>query len=193
MEKFFNRIVNGLEENGSIEAEDREVYIYALKMVRTYVINFMISAAIGIAMDMFGYCMVFLIAFMILRQEAGGYHARGWKACYFLSTMILLMALIWIKVQFVCKIYITVILAVVSSICIFNHAPLADENKPLEERDKKAIRKRARRIVVLELLAGILIIPFQNMVACAILSSVILCGGTYVVWFIKEKRKIYSE
>lgn len=193
MEKFFNRVVDELEENKIIEAEDKEVYIYTLHMVQAYVINFVISAAIGIAMDMFGYCMIFLIAFMILRQEAGGYHARSWKACYFLSTMILVAALVWIKVRFIWKIYITAVLAVISAICIYIHAPLADENKPLDERDTKAIRKRAQRIVFFELLAGILIIPFQNMIACAILSALILCGCTYVVWFIRNdirKRKV---
>ena len=150
-EKVFYRIVNKLEENGSIEAEDKEVYIYALNMIQVYITNFAISAAIGIALGMFWYCMVFLIAFMILRQEAGGYHARGWKACYFLSTLILVVA--------------------------------------LDERDRKAIRKRAHKIVIFETLTGILLLPFQDMLACAVLSSVILSGGTYIVWFIREKRK----
>lgn len=189
MEKVFCRIVNKLEENGSIEAEDKEVYIYALNMIQVYITNFAISAAIGIALGMFWYCMVFLIAFMILRQEAGGYHARGWKACYFLSTLILVVALIWIKIQFTWKIYITAALSIISAIYIFIFAPLADENKPLDERDRKAIRKRAHKIVIFETLTGILLLPFQDMLACAVLSSVILSGGTYIVWFIREKRK----
>lgn len=193
MEQFFNRIVDKLEENGSIEAEDKEVYVYTLHMMQVYIVNFVISAVIGIAMNMFGYCMVFLIAFMILRQEAGGYHARSWKVCYFLSTMILAAALVWIKMQFIWKIYITAALALLSAVCIYIHALLADENKPLDERDTKAIRKRARRIVFFEVLAGILIIPFQNMTACAILSSLILCGCTYVVWFIKNYLTEYSR
>lgn len=189
MEKVFYGIVNKLEENGSIEAEDKEVYVYALNMIQVYITNFAISAVIGIAMGMFWHCMVFLVAFMLLRQEAGGYHARGWKACYFLSTLLLVVALIWIKIQFIWKIYITAALAILSAIYIFIFAPLADENKPLDERDRKAIRKRAHKIVIFEMLTGILLIPFRNTFACAVLSSVILCGGTYIVWFIREKHK----
>ncbi len=114
---------------------------------------------------------------------------RGWKACYFLSTLILVVALIWIKIQFTWKIYITAALSIISAIYIFIFAPLADENKPLDERDRKAIRKRAHKIVIFETLTGILLLPFQDMLACAVLSSVILSGGTYIVWFIREKRK----
>ena len=103
--------------------------------------------------------------------------------------MILVVALIWIKIQFTWKIYITAALSIISAIYIFIFAPLADENKPLDERDRKAIRKRAHKIVIFETLIGILLLPFQDMLACAVLSSVILSGGTYIVWFIREKRK----
>lgn len=83
-----------------------------------------------------------------------------------------------------------VIMAALSAICIFIYAPLADENKPLDDTDKKAVRKKAQIIAILEFLVGLLLTIVNEKLAYAILSSVILCSITYVAWFVKKKRNV---
>lgn len=193
MGKLFNRIVDAMEENGTIDSEDKEVYLYALNTICVYAINITISVIIGFLMGMLGYCIIFLCAFIILRQDAGGYHAPGWKSCYFLSSVILIAALSWIKMQFFLQLPITVVMAALSAVCIFIYAPLADENKPLDDTDKKAVRKRAQIIVIIEFLAGLLLATVNEKLAYAILSSVILCGITYIAWFVKKKHNVVKR
>lgn len=89
MRKLFERIVDFMEENGSIQSEYRDVYLFALQTIAVYAFNIGTGVVIGAAFGELLYCMIFLIAFMLLRQEAGGYHAPGWMSCYFLSCGIL--------------------------------------------------------------------------------------------------------
>ena len=75
MRKLFERIVEFMEENGSIQSEYRDIYLFALQTVAVYAFNIGTGVVIGAAFGELLYCMIFLIAFMLLRQEAGGYHA----------------------------------------------------------------------------------------------------------------------
>ena len=100
MRKLFERIVDFMEENGSIQSEYRDVYLFALQTIAVYAFNIGTGVVIGAAFGELLYCMIFLIAFMLLRQEAGGYHAPGWMSCYFLSCGILVLTLLWIKAEF---------------------------------------------------------------------------------------------
>ena len=81
MRKIFEGIVNFMEENGSIQSEYKDVYIFALQTIVVYAFNIGTGVVIGVFMKEFLYCMIFLAAFILLRQEAGGYHAPGRSGC----------------------------------------------------------------------------------------------------------------
>ena len=152
MRKLFERIVDFMEENGSIQSEYRDIYLFALQTIAVYAFNIGTGVVIGAAFGELLYCMIFLIAFMLLRQEAGGYHAPGWMSCYFLSCGILVLTLLWIKAEFAYQTCLTIAAALAAGMGIFLFAPLEDKNKPLEEAEKKVIGKKARIIVVTELI-----------------------------------------
>ena len=186
MRKLFERIVDFMEENGSIQSEYRDVYIFALQTIVVYAFNIGTGIVIGIVMGEFLYCTIFLIAFILLRQEAGGYHAPGWISCYSLSCGILVLTLLWIKAEFACQIYFTMAVALAAGMGIFLVAPLEDKNKPLEEEDKKVIGKKARIIVATELILGMVFLAVDQRAAYAVLGAVIWCGVSYLAWSVKR-------
>lgn len=186
MRNIFERIVDFMEENGSIQTEYRDVYIYALQTIVVYLFNIGTGIIIGVFMGEFVYCMIFLTAFIFLREEAGGYHAPGWRSCYFLSCGILVLTLLWIKEEFIYQTYITMIAALTAGAVIFLFAPLEDKNKPLEEEEKKAIGKKAQIIVVAELIVGMVFLMVHKKAAYAVLSAVIWCGVSYLAWSVKR-------
>ena len=175
MRKIFEGIVNFMEENGSIQSEYKDVYIFALQTIVVYAFNIGTGVVIGV--------------FILLRQEAGGYHAPGWKSCYFLSCGILVLTLLWIKEEFIYQTYITMIAALVAGIGIFLFAPLEDKNKPLEEEEKKALGKKARIIVVTELVVGMVFLMVNKKVAYAVWGAVIWCGVSYLAWSVRYMEK----
>ena len=186
MRRVFERIVDFMEENGSIQSEYRDVYIFALQTIVVYAFNIGTGVVIGVFMREFLYCMIFLIAFILLRQEAGGYHAPGWKSCYFLSCGILILTLLWVKEKFVGQTYITMILTSISGIGICLFAPLEDQNKPLDKQEKRVIRRKAQIITAMELIVGTGLLFFDKKAAYAVWSSVIWCGLSYLAWAVKK-------
>lgn len=162
------------------------IYIFALQTVAVYAFNIGTGVVIGAAFGELLYCMIFLIAFMLLRQEAGGYHAPGWMSCYFLSCGILVLTLLWIKAEFAYQTCLTIAAALAAGMGIFLFAPLEDKNKPLEEAEKKVIGKKARIIVVTELILGMVFLAVNQRAAYAVLGAVIWCGVSYLAWSVKR-------
>ena len=76
--------------------------------------------------------------------------------------------------------------ALAAGMGIFLFAPLEDKNKPLEEAEKKVIGKKARIIVVTELILGMVFLAVNQRAAYAVLGAVIWCGVSYLAWSVKR-------
>ena len=76
-----------------------------------------------------------------------------------------------------------------AGIGIFLFAPLEDKNKPLEEEEKKALGKKARIIVVTELVVGMVFLMVNKKVAYAVWGAVIWCGVSYLAWSVRYMEK----
>lgn len=189
MDKFFEKIVCILEENECILNEDREVYIYVLQTVWAYGISIGLSAIIGFSMKMPVYCAIFLIAFMVLRQNAGGYHTSGWIKCCFLSCITLQITLMWIRDTLQNQADVIFVLALIMYLLIIVCAPLDDENRPLDNHEKKMIGKRARKIATIEILLGAIIFVADKKSAYAIWYAIIWTGVGFGAWFVKKAGK----
>lgn len=189
MKKIFERVADFLEENGNAEKEYRDVYLFAMQTVVVYTFNIGSGLVIGACMGETIYCIFFLAAFILLRQEAGGYHTQGWKSCYFLSCGILVLTLLWIKEDLIYQTYFTVSFAVAAAAGILFFAPLEDKNKPLEKQEKTVVRRRAQITAVSEILAGMILLFCDKKAAYVVFYAVIWCGVGYLAWALKR----YSE
>ena len=190
MSGWKDKLIGFLETNGAIAGEDREVYEYTLKIIAILGGNIMISLLIGFGLGVPLYCMMLLFSIIVLRSDAGGYHADNMWVCYFLSCMGLMGALLWIKAEIPYQALITVCMAVPSYFFVFRNAPLEAENKPLAQIEKKIIGRRARIIVTVEMAAVLICLVIDKKSACTIMCSVIWCAIGYIGWFMKKKRKL---
>ncbi len=186
MNRLFEVIVDFLEENGNAEKEYRDVYLYAVQTVAVYLFNICSGLAIGALMGETVYCILFLAAFILLRQEAGGYHAPGWKSCYVLSCGVLVLTLLWMKGSFLYQTYITVALAVAAAAVILFLAPLEDKNRPLDKQEKKAIRRKAQLVTVVEMLTATGLLFWDKKAAFAVFNAVAWCGAGCMAWVVKR-------
>lgn len=186
MQETEERILRFLIHSGRITEEDKDVYRYALQSVWILGGNIVTSLFIGILLGHLGYCLLLLLTLIPLRSDAGGYHAPNVWQCYFMSCGVLVAALLWIRAQIPFQTEITVFFAAVSFFFVFRFAPLAAENKPLDERERKIIGRRARITLVLELVAGLLCLGVDQKVAYSILSAIIWCGVGYAGWFLEK-------
>ena len=188
-DKIRDRLISLMEIKGDISREDREVYEYALNGIWILGINMITSILIGVGLGVPWYSVLFLLAVIPLRSDAGGYHASDAWRCYFLSCGILVLVLMWVRTDFPFRTIITICMAVPSYIFIFRNAPLASENKPLDIDEQRAAGKRARAIMTAEMLIGFVCCLIDERAACTIMSAVICCGAGYIGWFLQKRDK----
>lgn len=151
--KFFGKAAAGLAENGNIEKKYTALYAKAMEILLAMAINLITALLIGYFCGMWWHCIVFLAGFIPLRSYAGGYHARGYISCYFESCVLLVAAMLSIKYFVLEKGMDMGIwqMFLVSVVLIFLLAPLADENKPISEKEAVVFKKRTRIILAAEI------------------------------------------
>lgn len=89
---------------------------------------------------------LFLGLFLPLRMNAGGYHTRNRATCYMLSTIIMTLSLRIIgQATWSGKMFFAILL--LSMMLVLRLAPVADDNKPLEEEEKTRYRNRVKWII----------------------------------------------
>ncbi|MCQ4638514.1 accessory gene regulator B family protein [Anaerovorax odorimutans] len=150
-----NFLVNSLIESGSIEKEEKELYVFGVNQALLFLVNIVTTLGIGILFDMLWQSLLFTVAYIPLRRYAGGYHAKTPQICYCFSILLTICVLLSIKYILWENIQIAVVLFI-SFMVIMKKAPVASENKPLELYEKKLYKIRARLILLVEIVVALL-------------------------------------
>lgn len=176
--------VTRMEENGIIKKEDEEIYFFGIKQLILFLINLATTMVIGIMAGMLWQSIVFSAAYIPLRRYAGGYHAATPKRCYWLSSILILCALIIVKYLPFSKATILGILAAAALVIIFR-APVESRNKPLSAAEQILYQKKSRIILGLETVLVIYFsLTFIELAACI----AIAIGCSAFVLVVPEKR-----
>lgn len=191
MNRLFKSAAVKLYENGNIEEKYIELYAIAMEMVFATFINVITVMLIGGILHMFWASMVFLIAFIPLRTYAGGYHARGYISCYLGSCVLITLLLLLLKYIILGRNMVSGIwlLFFISIPSVFLLAPLADENKPISEKETILFRKKARLVLCVELFIVLFLAFMKNSYAYAVMTAVILCACLLVLYKCREFKK----
>ena len=132
-----------------IPAEDEALYSYGFRQGAVFLLNIATMLCIGWLMGMVKETMTFMLTYLPLRRMAGGYHARTQLRCYLLGivlTISVLLAVKWLPWNLpLCS-----VLLLVSSGIIIWLAPVEDENKPLDEAERRRYSLRVRQILAIE-------------------------------------------
>lgn len=173
--KIIQRVVDEMAVNSVIDIEDKGLYVYGLQQGLFMLLNILTIIIIGKIFGMLWQSVVFMITYIPLRTYAGGYHARTQLQCYISSVLLIVAVLLGIKfipwTNFIC-----ITISIVSGLIIYILSPVEDMNKPLDAAEVKVYKKKARSILILEII-GLLILTilrFENVVACMSISLLIL-------------------
>lgn len=193
MENIFGKITHALVENGNIGKEDEDVYQYALKSMVILGGNIFLSLMIGLCMGLPEYCVLFLCALVPLRSDAGGYHASNLFVCYMLSFASLILTMLGVKEVNAFQLIVASIFALGTLLLVCFFAPLDSPNRPIEGCERRSIRKRARIVVCLEWIAGVLFLVIDPPAAYTVWSAIVWCGVGYIAWFLERKIRARDE
>lgn len=160
---FADRITNFLIRNNSVDSEDQDVCSYGMEILICSIINSIIILTLGIVLNKFLQTLVFIVCYCMIRQFAGGYHAKSHIKCIF--TFILMYLSTVIMVENINSLYINSMIIIIIdiiiclSICILS--PVENLNNPLNNTEKVKNKKGAKKRVNLVLLA-LIIFNIQN-------------------------------
>lgn len=155
--KISESLTDVLVKKEVISKDEYEIYQFGIDcfiMKSIHIISYFILALIFHKLPELA---VFLIAFIPLREYAGGYHAKTSLKCYFVSCIAVISYLILISYINQDIFIYSYIIAIVASILILLIAPVETSNKPLDEKEKTVFKKRACLLTVVELSLVILL------------------------------------
>lgn len=191
-------IAKKLVEKNTISSENKPIYQYGIQQGFTIGLNILTTFVIGLVFKMIVESFLFLAVYIPLRSFAGGVHAKTANRCYVYSTIMIIAELLVIKfLPF--GILIGSCLSLISGAIIFLLAPVETENKKLDESEKQVYKKRARIILIIELVIQFIIalMSWNNIMMCFSLAfvslSLVMLTGVIKNNYNDKQNKINSD
>jgi len=171
-----SRIVDRLLNYEEFFHYDRAVYVYGIELIISTLAG--LSSIIGISIlcsnAIFG--IVFILFFVPLRLFTGGYHAKTYSKCYFVS---ILSFVILLSIQHFLETKIPtifwLILFLIAQFYIMRRAPMINRNQEISSQKERKSKTVARIIIFVE---GILVFSL------AFVSKRIMSMAVLSVWLV---------
>lgn len=180
--KVAETITQKLEENNTIQGENREIYRYGFQQGFTILLNIVTIIIIGLILKSLLQAILFMMFYFPLRSYAGGFHAKTDVRCYIYSMVIIVLILLVIRFTPITNLIYTII-TITSSVIILCFAPVQDHNKPLDQTERKVYKFRTLIVWAVEAILFSIAICFDWQILVSSLSwafaimALILCLG----------------
>lgn len=154
-----DRILSQLIKLNIIDSEDEEIYRFGLEGISLKLIHYLSYLLIAVLLHEEMRFLIFLSAFLLLRKNAGGYHAKTKGGCYVSSCLTVLCMVICTKAAVGWKDLIPVagILTALADMAIFALAPLGNRNRILDQKEIVDFRRRSYVFLMLENVSVVLL------------------------------------
>lgn len=191
MTPLTNALVKALIEKRIIEKSEKEIYRFGISQLLFFLMGIMASFVLGILCGMLWQSLLFSAAYIPLRRYAGEFHAKTPGRCYFLSCLLIVCVLMLLKhVAF--SVTAVLILTVAASTVVFMKSPVASENKPLLDKEKVWYREKARKILLLEGIAA-MVLTFYSVTVASCIAVAIGCCGMMVMLPVRIRHNAGTE
>lgn len=153
-----NSIVSFFVKENIISKDDDEVFEYGLELLLSAVISSIIILIIALIFNRVIELILFMFSFILLRQAAGGYHAKTHFRCLIALLSVHFLFFLFLTLLpsslYLTFLYLFILISVVS---IFIFAPVDNENKEFCENDKVKFRKRSLILISLLSITALII------------------------------------
>lgn len=159
------------------------LYQYGYEVLLSQVLNILVAILIAILMNEPMTVFLFLVSYIPLRSFCGGYHARTNEGCTLLSALLIIAVCMIVKaVEGSLILSLLPISFVISGSLVMWLAPVADKNKPLDEKETVRYRRMGRYIWLAEAVIGMVLWFFRPEISlviaiCHIVLSIMLVYG----------------
>lgn len=131
------KIADFLVRENTIEKEYIEVYVYGIELWMSSLISILILFFTTILMHRVVEGILFYGVFCVTRLFCGGYHAKDYLGCKIVFEIILLAVLFLNEILQKMSPFLLIVLWFYYVLIVFFFAPVENENKRLEEKEKR--------------------------------------------------------
>ncbi len=163
--KLSNRITQKLLKRNVIPEEDQELYAYGLFMIISYTAFFMIAIVFGVILNITFSSIIFFISFCLIRNYAGGIHANSEIKCSIITTLLILISEILIRIFIDYRlVWAAFVILIISSICLIAIKPVATSQKEISDQEKLNYHKKVILLTVSALIISIvgIVLPIHS-------------------------------
>lgn len=187
------KIAHKLAASGTISSEDIDLYGYGFFLLLSSALYLVVVAIFGSAFGILWESIVFYFLFSILREYAGGIHAKTEHGCMLSTILALLLSIIEIRKMMQAELSTAaIVFLIVGCAAVFLFSPLDVPEKPLSADDWRYYRRISRRVAeaytLLGVWAAVLGWPILYPIAASVtLEGILLLAGTI------NQKKAHSE
>lgn len=183
MDKWIHSIVDKKIEQGEFSKSKRDLYIYGYTLLLEKTIIILITITIAVIFKAYWEIIILCIAFIPLRQYAGGYHAKTRSACSTLSALYMIGAVLWIG--FAKNHLIFPYNVLIEGVCagiVFWLAPIDTQTRRISESERIYFKRVTRIILLIQSAVVIGLICFQkNQIVTIILTGHMGVAGSLMI------------
>lgn len=177
-------ITQKLIASSVIEEGDRELYSYGFFLLLSSVLYLVVAAIFGSELGILWESIVFYFLFSILREYAGGIHAKTEHGCMLSTILALLLSIIGIRKMMQAELStVVMVFLIVGCAAVFLLSPLDVPEKRLSADDWRYYRRISRRLAAAYALLGVCAAAagwpiLYPVAASATLEGILLLAGT---------------
>lgn len=188
IEKAAIRLLSYLEDNKAIDPQIREAYYYGIQVMLVNLLSVSTALIIGLLLGAFWETAFFLLLFIPIRRFTGGLHAKTYLVCSLTTNSIVILTVLWYR-------YIPLTMGVCAAIVIMSglvigvFAPVENQNKALDQRQKTRCKIVSMIFWLVESLTGLMLMH-QNIPAYKIVFiSMLFVSFLILIAIFKEGRR----
>ncbi len=193
IEVLSRKILNYLLSSGSIERDETDYYMYGIEITLSSLLNILLVFIIGLIFAAFTESVIFLCAFILMRQFSGGFHASSYFNCN--AALCCTCILVILLQKLTCGLITIPVSLCIAAVCIaviIIRCPIENVNKPIPKERRPFYKMLSAIIGICYACVGIMLIYFGNCFGTVLLYT--LCAVTILIPAADfKKRRLKNE
>ncbi len=182
MDRILDAIMKKLLKSGYVKNDDAEIVRYGLEITIMKTVLTSLALIIAAIMKSFIAVVIFLMFFIMLRSNCGGYHSSSRIACFILTiTMLIAFIVVSKLLHSTSRLYVSALFSSTGAIMIFVFAPTETPTKPFDDIERKVFRHRSLAATAVALTAAVVTAVFRLYMPLLSVSSAIFVTALLLV------------
>lgn len=147
MNILIEKILNKLIADNVIERKDIPAYRFGIEAMMLKILHYTTYFVLAVSLGKVTEFIIIFAAFVVLRRNTGGYHAKTRLGCYFLSCAVVIGSLLATEILYFKS--ISVVIIIIEMVVLLLISPVENKNRPMDEEEVVSFKYQLKWVAVL--------------------------------------------